>query len=455
MKKSLFLVVVILVAIAILPVIGNSFMKKMINDRLVELKSNGLVVKKDISLSAYLYSSRHFEFTVEDTSKFINYLNTFSDKQIPPYVNSMIKGAIVGMDVGYNNLPFAKGLSVDIYPLTLSDEMSDSIKDEDLEFYNHINKFLSLKGILYHINYDVTNRDFDGYVKDINEAYTLKDKTNMKLVVAKAVFKGSGYLIAPDRLSTLINRVNISIKNQNIDLVFSLDKLKSASSFASVSTYLSSIDLRDMKLSFKDKDENISVSTSNIKVNFSANTQGEKAEFNTKSSIKELRLLSSKDNIHMQNLKYDIAVNGIDKASLESLRVVVSKSKSNHQLNSKVIKSGIHLVSHGLQVDVPELSVENITLNKTENLKGFSIKLALKIKEDKEFLTKLNISPILLIDDIDLHLNIKLSNEIYNFIMKDIPMANSFSNYAVIDASDTIFDMVFSKSNLKINGKDI
>ncbi len=415
MKKSIFLVVVILIVISTLPIIGNSFMKKMINDRLVALKSHGLVAKKDIGISSYLHSSRHFEFAVEDTHKFINYLNTFSDTQIPPYVNSMIKGVIVGMDVSYNNLPFAKRLSVDIYPLALPDEMSKNIKNEDLAFYNYINKFLSLKGILYHINYNVTNRDFDGYIKDIDETYTLKDATKIKLVLDKTIFKGSGYLVAPDRLTTSIKNINIAIQNQNIKLGFSLEKLKSSSSF----------------------------------------TQDKKVEFNTKSSIKSLRLLSSKDNISIQNFKYDIAVNGVDKASLERLRVLASKSKPNQKLNAEVIKVGMDVVSHGLQIDISELSAENITLDKTENLKGFSIKSSLKIKEDKEFLSKVNISPILLIDDVDLHLNVKLSNEIYNFIMKDVTMASSVSSYAVVDASNTIFDIVFSKSNLKINGKDI
>ena len=140
MKKSILLVATILVIIATLPIIGNSFIKKMIDTRLVELKSHGLATKNDTSKSNYLHSFRHFEFTVQDSSKFLKYLNTFSDKQIPPFVNATLRGATVGMDVEYNNLPFAKGLSIEIYPLTLSDNIAQGMKDEDEAFYNYVEK---------------------------------------------------------------------------------------------------------------------------------------------------------------------------------------------------------------------------------------------------------------------------------------------------------------------------
>ena len=455
MKKSLLLVALILVVIATLPVIGNSFMKKMIDMRLVELKSHGLTTKSDIFTSNYLYSSRHFEFAVKDTPKFINYLNTFSDKQIPPYVNAILKGAVVGMDVKYNNLPFAKGLLVDIYPLTLSDEIAKGIKDEDLAFYNYVDKFLTLKGVLYHINYDITSKDFDGYIKDIKESYTLKDGTDLKIVVNKALFKGNGYLIAPDRLSATIKEINIGIHNQTTNLKFGLKELKSSSTFESVSTYLSSIDLKNLELTFQTKDENILFASVDTKINLSANTQGEKAEYNTKSSIKELKLSSSKGKIAIKDFKYDIAVNGIDKLSLERLRVLASLTKSNHQVNAEIIKAGLDVISHGLEIDIPELSVKNIAVNKDANLKGFSIKSTLKIKEDKKLASKVNISSILLVDDVDLHLNIKLSNEIYNKIMQGLPLSNTISSYANVDDTDTVFDILFSDGNLKINGKDL
>jgi hypothetical protein len=453
MKKSLLFVALILTVIVTLPVIGNSFIKKMIDTRLIELKSHGLTIKNNTSKSDYLHSSRHFEFTVQDTSKFIKYLNTFSDKQIPSYVNATLKGTIIGMDVQYNNLPFAKGLSIEIYPLTLSHEITQSIKDE--AFYNYVDKFLSLKGILYHINYNVMSKDFDGYIKDIKESYTLNDGTNLELELTKAIFSGSGDLIAPDRLTAKIKNINLDVQNKITNIQFHLDNFKSASSFESVSTYLSSIDLKSIELILEDKNENFSLTSQDMKINFSANTEEKKAEFNTKSSIKELILHASKENIAIKNFKYNIAVNGIDKKSLEDLRVLVSQAKTNHQLNTEIVKAGIEVLSHGLEISIPELSTKNITLNASEDLKGFRIKSVLKIKEDQKLSSKINMSPILLAEDIDLHLNIKLSNEIYDKIMQDVPLTGSIASYANVDASDTIFDITFSKGNFKINGKDL
>ena len=236
---------------------------------------------------------------------------------------------------------------------------------------------------------------------------------------------------------------------------FGIEKLKSSSTFESVSTYLSSVELKNLELIFKTKDENILLSSVDTKINLSSNTQGKKAEYNTKSSIKELKLSLLKENIAIKDFKYDIAVNGIDKLSLEKLRVLASLTKSNHQVNAQIIKAGLDVVSHGLEIDIPELSVENITLNKDVNLKGFSIKSTLKIKEDKKLASKINLSPILLIEDVDLHLNIKLSNEIYNKIMQGVPLTSTLSSYANVNGTDTVFDILFFDGNLKINGKDL
>lgn len=455
MKKSIILVLIILAIIATLPLIGNSYIKEMIKTRLVELESHGLTTKKDRGKSGYLHSSRHFEFAVQDLPKFTKYLNTFSDKQIPPYLDAMIKGAVVGMDLKYNNLPFAKGLSIEIYPLTLSEDIAQGMKEEDEAFYNYVNKFLTLKGILYHINYNVRSRDFDGYIKDIKEKYSLNDGTKLALELSKATFSGSGTLIAPDRLSTKIKKINFSIQNKMTNLQFKLDKFKSSSDFESATTYLSSVDLKNLAFALKDKTENLSLNADDIKINFSANTEGKKAEFDTKSSIKELTLASSQENIKLKKIKYAIAVNGIDKNSLERLRVLASRAKINHQMNAEIVKAGIDVLSHGLEMNISELSVKNITLNKNENLKGMKITSLLKIKKDKELAHKINHSPLLLVDDIDLHLNIKLSNEIYAKIMRDVPVSSTISSYVNVDASDTLFDLTFSKGDLKINGKDL
>ncbi|MFK5938218.1 MAG: DUF945 family protein [Sulfurimonas sp.] len=455
MKKSILLVAVILTIIVTLPVIGNSFMKKMIDTRLVELKSHGLSTNNDTDKSDYLHTFRHFEFAVQDSPKFLKYLNTFSDKQIPPYVNAMLKGAIVGMDVEYNNLPFAKGLSIEIYPLTLSENIVKAIKDEDLTFYSYIDNFLRLKGILYHINYNVTSKSFDGYLKDIKESYTLKDGTNLELELKEALFSGSGYLVAPDRLSMKIKKIDFGVQNKMITFEFTLGKFKSLSSFESASTYLSSIDLNNMQFMLKDKNENLLLTSQDTKINFSANTQGKKAEFNTKSSIKELTFHTSKENISLKKFKYDIAVNGVDKTTLERLRVLATQRQTKHQVNAEIVKAGIDVISHGLEINISELSIKNITLNEKEDLKGFHIKSALKIKEDLELASKINLSPLLLVDDVDLDINIKLSNEIYNKIMQDIPMTSSISSYANVDDSDTVFDVTYANGALKINGKDL
>ncbi len=167
MQKSIVAVVFILVLIALLPIVGNRFMKTTISQRVAELQSVGLEVSKEKSEFGYLNTSRHFEFILKDTQKFITYLEQYSQKQIPPYVDALVKGVLLGVDLKYSNFPFAKSLTLELYPI-----------------------FLSTKGIFYHIQYNFLNNDFKGFVKGINEKYKLDNGLKLIALLQKANFNG-------------------------------------------------------------------------------------------------------------------------------------------------------------------------------------------------------------------------------------------------------------------------
>ena len=167
MKKFIIFIVVAILLAAALPIIGNKLVENSIEDRLTTLGSYGLEVSKAETTSSYLNTKKHFEFLLRDGDKFIEYLNKYSDQQIPPYVNAAFEGVLIGADVEYSNIPLSRALTVDIYPLSLSKNMMSSIKENDLDFYNYFEKFLHSKGVLYHINYNIVSEDFDGFLVDL------------------------------------------------------------------------------------------------------------------------------------------------------------------------------------------------------------------------------------------------------------------------------------------------
>ena len=456
MKKFIiFLVVAVLIAAA-LPIIGNKLVENTLDDRLTTLNSYGLEVSRAETESSYLSTKKHFEFLLRDADKFVAYLNKYSDQQIPPYVNAAFEGVLIGADVEYSNIPLSKAMTIDIYPLSLSQNMMSSIKEDDLDFHNYLEKFLHSKGVLYHINYNIVSEDFDGFVQDIKENYTLKDGTKMSLNLLNTTFSGNGELIAPNTLISNVETINLEINNARTKVIFNLDDFSSSSSFESQSTYISGGDLKNLKLVVSAINENLLFEATDIKVNFSSNTQGDKAELNAKSSLKTMSIKSDKIDVVMKDFAYDIAMNGLDKDSLEDLRVKMSRmqtASSSSLLQKEIQDSMIQLLSHGLELDIAKLSLENITLNKTENLEGFDIKSKITIKEDRDLATKITLSPLLVSQNVDMTINIKLSKPLYAKFTNGVPMASMANDFAKEDANNVLFDLTFINGEFRVNGK--
>jgi len=456
MKKIIIFLVAAVLLIAALPIIGNKLVENSLDDRLTTLSSYGLEVSKAETESSYLNTKKHFEFLLRDADKFVEYLNKYSDQQIPPYVNAAFEGVLIGADIEYSNIPLSKAVSIDIYPLSLSQNMMNSIKEDDLNFHNYLEKFLHSKGVLYHINYNIVSEDFDGYVQDIKEVYTLKDSTKLSLNLLNATFSGNGELIAPNSIVSNIETINLAVDNAKTKVTFSLDGFSSSSNFESKSTYLSGANLKSFKLIVDAVNENLLFDARDIKVNFSSNTQGNKAELNAKSSLKSMSIKSDKIDLVMKDFAYDIAIHGLDKDSFEELRVKVSRMKtasSSNDLLKEIQDSVVQLLSHGLELDIAKLSLKNVTLNTTENLEGFDIKSKFKIKEDRDLATKISLSPLLVAQNIDMTVNIKISKPLYAKLTNGVAMVSMANGFAKEDGNSIVFDITFINGEFRVNGK--
>jgi uncharacterized protein DUF945 len=455
MKKTLITLGVVILVAAALPIIGNSVMQSSIQERVNELKVYGLESKKIETEKGYLNTKQHFEFLLKDANAFVEYLNKYADGQIPPYVNAMLEGVLIGVDLEYSNIPFSKSVTLDVYPLSMSESMANELQKENLPFYTYLEKFLHSKGILYHIDYNIVSQDFEGFIKDIDEKYTLEDKTELLLSLQGAIYEGNGELIAPERLTTSVKKIRLEILEKNDSVIFNLHDLQTASSYESKSTYLSSTELEDFDFVVSGTKQDLTVHLKDIKLNASSNTQGEFAEIDSKSSIENLQLDSEKLTLDMKNFNIDMAIDSLDKESFqESVEMFSKLNKLNDPtLELKLRESLIKMLSKGLVFSIADFSIEDITLKKSEKLKGFKVQSQMKIKEDKDFAQKLQASPLLLISNIDVVTKIRVSREIYAKLTEQRPVPQMIQGYLKEDGNDYIFDFNFQKGQLTLNGK--
>ncbi len=450
MKKSILAVAVLLLIITALPTVGNTFIKKQIDERLLELESFGLQATKDESQTSYLSSSRHFEFLLKDSHKFLTYLQNYSDQQIPPYVNAMLEGVLIGVDIDYSNFPFAKAFEIEIYPMKLSQMMSAELQSSNIKVYEKINIFLGLKGILYHIEYNLINADFKGYIKDIKESFILQDASAVKISLHGAKFSGNGPLLAPNELSSKIKELDIELVEGEKSLKLMFENLKSSTNFESINTYISSVDIESMLLTIRGIGNDIDVKIEKLRANASSNDQDNSTQLNSKTSIKSLIFKSNESILNIQKLNLDVALSGLDK---QEYMVFTKLLSQNNQL--KIQKSMMKLLSKGMVLEIADFSVKKFSTDSQAKIKGFKLKSSLLIKEDKNLAQKIQISPLLGISNLELESEIKISKELYTKLKDTNILLRLFNGYEKEDGDDYIFLLKFLDNNASINGKSL
>ncbi|MBA3026634.1 MAG: DUF945 domain-containing protein [Sulfurimonas sp.] len=455
MKKLLALLFVLVLLAAAIPVVGNKLVENTLNEKIELLSAHGIEVKSENIDASYLQTKKHYEFLLKDSEKFLAYLNQNSHREIPPYVNEMVDGILLGADVEYNNIPFVmNAIEADVYVMSLSKNMMQEMKNEDAEFYAFVNSFFEKKGILYHLQYDVITRDFNGYIKDIREQYTLKDDTNVSIDFSGMNYKGSGDLLAPNIISSNVERISLIALKDTTELRFDLAGFSSASEFESKSRYSSSASLENIALIIKGE-ENIAMYSKDLKMSLSSDTQESFAKMYAKSNFKEFGINTRELNVKVYDLNYDISLSDLDKDALEELQDVVTQAKQSpsNSLELQVRESLIKLLSRGLVLGIDDLSFKKLLLDDTKDLQGISIHSQIFFKEDAALANKLLYTPVLLIQNLDSDIKIKISKEIFNKINENAPMTTLAMEYAKVEGENYVFEISFHNGELLVNGR--
>lgn len=454
MKKILLVLFIIVLLLAALPVVGNKLAQNALNEKMELLTANGIEVKSEVVDASYLHTRKHYEFLLADSEKFLAYFNQYAHSEIPPYINDMMQGVLLGTDIEYSNIPFIHSVLVDVYPMQLSQTMMDDIKNDDADFYAFLNEFFLKKGILYHMEYNIVTKDFSGFIKDIHEQHVLKDDTNVTADFSGMSYKGSGDFIAPNIVSSKIDLISLRAFKDAVEVTFDLAGFTSASEFESKSIYSSSITLENIAIQLK-SDENISISSKELKMSLASDTEESFAQMYLKSSFKELAINFKELNAKMVDFNYDISLEDLDKDALEELQDIAMQANNapSNSLELQLRESLITLLSRGVTLGIDDLSFKQLVLDDKTDLKGISIHSQIFFKEDPTLANKLLYTPVLLIQNLDSDIKIKISREIFNKINDNAPVTTLAMEYAKEDGDDLVFEISFHNGELMVNGK--
>jgi len=457
MKKIFALLAVVVSIFILLPLLGNQFMQEQIDERVKDLESKGLYVADEQSVSSYFTTSKHYSFVLKDAEAFVSLLNQYADRQIPPYVNAALEGAMMGVDLSYGNFPFTKALSVEIYPISLSQTMQEGLKRESLSLYEQIEKALAKKALLYHIDYELGSQNFSGYIRDISERFTLEASSEVSLALSGASFEGHGRLLAPDALRNSIDKLSFVMQNDAQQLKLDIEKFKSSNNYDSKNTYVSSAECQKVALITSGLDKNIHILAQSLQANASSNTQGEYAQLSSKTSLKTLAINLQETDLKIEEFNLDIGVDKLDKLSfLEASKLLSKLSKMDDVVAMQAFEKSLHsLFSKGFEINIADFSLSDVLLRKSEHLGGMKLKSHITLKEDPDFKQKLQISPLLLTQNVDIHTKLRISELMFFKLNASKPLPAQMQEYIKQDGSDYVFDMDYFAGAVTINDKAV
>jgi len=462
MKKFLIALVLVVGVAVFLPIIGNSTAQKKLKENIDLLRASGVEVQNETTDSSYFSTKNHYEFILKDVPKFVKFINQYSDAQLPPYVEAAIGGVTIGVDVEYSNFPTSSKIVLDIYPLKLPSELEQELKKESKNLYNYVDKLLQAKGVLYHINYNISDGIFDGFLKDIDEKYVLDNGKEIIFKLLNATYYGEGSIIAPKSLHTKMD-ITLDVFDSSLDetALFKIKELKTSSTFESQSTYDSSVSLKSLSLlAKKNQKKKVSVELDNFKINVSSNDQAKTAEFDIKMSLKEIKIDTQDQdgrNIKVSNINYNISLDGLDKDSYEELRVLTSHVNATNSpyFEQKLEKVVIKLFSKGFSLSIPDISIQKIAVDNEAPVDGFSFMAKMTLKEDANLERTIQRSPMKILENIDLTSTLKLSKGFFALITKNVPGSSLAGEFAKEQNDEIIFEVKLNDGVLSINDKVI
>ena len=453
-KKLIVIGAAAAIALAVvLPFIGNASVEKVTQERITMLEKNGIKVERSDNGSSYMETKSHYLFTLEDQEAFQNYITTLSKDQVPNYLSAMLDDVVMGADVVYSNLLIDSDISLDLYPVAFREASADRMKAEDPKLYAEMVKMLDEKAFLYHMNYNVTGEKFDGYIKDIDKNLEFDGGKKAKIIFKSATFTGTGTLVEPKSVHMEIKEADVDFTMPDASrMLLEMRDLESDNSFSAKNSFDLNYDMRQLHFNYEDVMGKIDIRSKNMKMVSSSLSKDKKLSTKLRTSIESFKMNDLNGSLELQNFRFVMDADSIDEEAYEAFQTASEKAGSSSQFT---MLAAIGVVAKGLNVNVEQLSVDKLQVRDSKLMDGFNHKISLKVKADDTLVQKIQVSPLAMLQNLDIDATLRFTNKFYNYLLqknKNLVMANT---YAKKEGSHVLFDIKLKEGAVSVNGQSL
>jgi len=451
-KKVLIITAIVAAALAALPLVGNMSVNKMVNERIIMLNENGVKVESRDNGSSYLRTNTHYEFTLENPQSFQDYLNTLSSARIPTYMNAMLDDVVMAVDVSYSNLLFDDDVIIDLYPVAFSEEAAERMKSEDSMLYDQMQQMLDDRAFMYHMEYNAAASTFSGNIKDIDKEITFKDGKRAKIVFETATFSGTGTLVEPESAHFEVKRADVDFSlPEDGKMLLKITDLETQSAFSAKNSFDLDYKAEQIHLFFGDRMSSVRVDGSQMTAVSSSKVNNGKIDTSINATAKTLNLKDMNSTLQIQGLVFVMDAGDIDEAAYEAFQKATEQAGTSSQYT---ILASLGVVSKGFHLNIKRLSVDKIAIKGSPLMNGFDHSVDINVKADDSLIQKMQVTPMALLQNIDIDAKLKFDSDFYGFIREQGNMA-MVDGYAKREGDNMVFDITLQNGRVQVNGKSL
>ena len=452
-KKIVIIGVLVVAALAALPVVGNFSVNKVLDKRMASLEQNGIKVEEKDNGSNYLTTKRHYEFKLVDAVKFQTYLETLSEAQVPGYMSAMLDDVVMAADVEYSKVVVESDVSIDLYPVAFTKTADARMLQEDASLHEQMNKMLKNRAFMYHMDYDVAASKFKGYIKDIDETITFKVNKTAKILFKSATFKGDGTLVEPKSVDFNVKNADVHFHfPESAEMMLKLDDFSSSSDFTSKNSFDLDYTLSSLHFTFVTPKSNVKIEGEMLKALSTSKVTNKKLNTTAHISMLHFKVKDDNGSLELNNFDLSTEVNNVDEEAYLALQKASETAGPSSQFTTL---AAIGVVSKGLELKIDNISAETMAIKDAPLMQGFKHKIDITIVPDDALIQKIQVSPLLVANNIGIDADLDFSTALYNYALQQNAQLIIADKYAKKEGDRVLFNIKVHQSQVLVNGQSL
>lgn len=376
----------------------TAHMKTKVNRELISLQNEGFSIHKRKTGEKH----EHFSLSFDKPKKIARFLSR-QGLQLNTNDAELLRGLQVGVDVHYLADAYS-ALSLDLYPVTLPHALAHtSHSTSEQKALDQVQKMLEKKTFLMHLAINKLGTGFKGYMKDIHEV--LHGEQDVNLSITGLTFFGN---IKDDSFRSITqalnnfsmqvpHELNLSFKNLNSKYVITGD---------TAYDYKTNYTIENIQLYARSQ---FDVEASDITAESDSHGKSGLLSGSTLSTIKSVKLAIQNQSYMFQDLNFSIKTKNLDVKALARLQ---EANTHNEQEMNALLQQ---LLSKGVQVEIPSLSIDTITDANGHKIDGFKLNAKADINKSLN-LASLRYDPLAALTAANANVHLELSPALYSLI---------------------------------------